>query len=162
MITCPLKSPSRDKDSSIKFNAQHIWALKDPFRDGWKSSLLAPVFFIRPKLVALHSKSHHINGFLVVCEAYRGIGAPCGHLSPYFLPPEPFSQKVFCLSAHCALSLQVCYSAENITDDAQPKSFFHVVHYLIWQHKWETQAPSFVDGTCNQWRSIDYWHHISL
>lgn len=36
------------------------------------SPSLAPVFFIRPKLVTLHSESHRINGFLVVCEALQG------------------------------------------------------------------------------------------
>ncbi len=35
------KSPRRDKHSWIKFNARHIWALRNPFRDGWGSPLLA-------------------------------------------------------------------------------------------------------------------------
>lgn len=35
------KGPFRDKHSWIKFNERHICALRNPFRDGWESPLLA-------------------------------------------------------------------------------------------------------------------------
>jgi len=46
LISCHFKSPCRCKQSWIKFMARHIWALKNPFRDGWKSPSLAHVFCV--------------------------------------------------------------------------------------------------------------------
>lgn len=103
--------------------------------------------------------------FWLCVKPHRGVSAPCGHLSSYFQPPEPLSQKstpcglshprhpVVCIylfiflikvckhyqvffppmSSCCALSSEACHSAESITDNAIPKSFFPAVHYLLWR-----------------------------
>lgn len=71
LIRRPLKAPVGI--NTVESNSMHGTSGLPEILLGMVESLhcwhVAPVFFIRPKFVALHSESHLINGFLVVCEA---------------------------------------------------------------------------------------------
>lgn len=121
--------------------------------------------------------------FMLCVKLHRGIGASCGHLSSYFQPPEPLSQKstpwglnhtchsvicIFFFFLFCSFFFGESVYAQSTIFPVNICSALTYGLSFCTEHLDHVVPKSFSRAVhyhmagrcCNQWWLIDCWHHI--